>query len=667
MLLSAGIPSIIYDVSIIFGLAVFVLLVCSRLKIPTVLGFLITGVIAGPDALGLTQNKENISIFAEIGIVFLLFTIGIEFSLKDLVRIKRQVFLGGFIQLIGTVAVFSLLFLGFSIPFAESMMLGLLFAFSSTAIVLKVLHELGKINTEQGRSAMAVLVFQDIAVIPLMLLLPGLTQGESGISLHLLQLIFKAGITVLLVIYITRSVMPKLLYAVARSKSQELFLMTVLVICLSVAWLTAKMGLSLSLGAFLAGLIISESEYSHEAFSTILPFREVFTSFFFISIGLLVDLHFFASNAIFILTVTLLIVALKALISGFAVFVTQRNLRTALLSGLYIAQVGEFSFVLAGIAAEFKLISVDHYQLFLSISVLSMGLTPFAIEQADNIVGKALSFLSRFIKNLDQKRIIPDHSSDKTHRALHDHVVVIGFNEKGKVLSKLMRMAKIPFVAIDIDPEAIIKARRRNGDSVIYGNARKPEILKHAGVQEARLVVLTLHDTNEIESIIAVVKGLNERCRILAFAPAAEDFFKLYDAGANELVSEKFENAVEMGIRLLQKYQVPASEIEEQVGRLRQLNYTMERTIRYEQQGIPDVNLELPGMELVSVPINSNAESVGQSVGWLEERFFNKLKVLAIRRVADVLTHPTADELIKAGDRLVVFASRQDIESLNRL
>ena len=666
MLLSAGIPSIIYDVSIIFGLAVMVLLVCSRLKIPTVLGFLITGVIAGPDALGLTQNKENISIFAEIGIVFLLFSIGIEFSLKDLVRIKRQVFLGGFIQLLGTVSVFALLFFGFSIPFHEAMMLGLLFAFSSTAIVLKVLHELGKIQTEQGKSAMAVLVFQDIAVIPLMLLLPGLTEGSSGVSLHILQMLFKAGLTVVLVIYITRSVMPKLLYAVARSKSQELFLMTVLVICLSVAWLTAKMGLSLSLGAFLAGLIISESEYSHEAFSTILPFREVFTSFFFISIGLLVDLHFFGANAIFILTVTILIVALKALISGLAVFATQRNIRTALLSGLYIAQVGEFSFVLAGIAAEFKLISLDNYQLFLSISVLSMGLTPFVIEQADVVVSKVLSFLARYVKNIDTKRIIPDAPSGKTPLSLSDHVVVIGFNEKGKVLSKMMRMAKIPFVAIDNDPEAIIHARRRTGDSVLYGNARKPEILKHAGVQSARLVVLTLHDTNELELVIGAVRAISDRCRILAFAPAAEDFFKLYDAGASELVSEKFENSIEMGIRLLQKYQVSGKDIEDQVERLRQLNYTMERTIRYEQQGIPDINLELPGMELVSVQIKQGSSYIDSSIASVEKSFGGKLSVLAIRRVADVITHPEPHMQIKLGDRLVVFASRQNIEMLNQ-
>ena len=219
--------------------------------------------------------------------------------------------------------------------------------------------------------------------------------------------------------------------------------MTVLVICLSVAWLTAKMGLSLSLGAFLAGLIISESEYSHEAFSTILPFREVFTSFFFISIGLLVDLHFFGANAIFILTVTILIVALKALISGLAVFATQRNIRTALLSGLYIAQVGEFSFVLAGIAAEFKLISLDNYQLFLSISVLSMGLTPFVIEQAEAVVSKVLSFLARYVKNINTKRIIPDAPSGKTLLTLSDHVVVIGngqlvdYGTPGKILSKL--------------------------------------------------------------------------------------------------------------------------------------------------------------------------------------------------------------------------------------
>jgi CPA2 family monovalent cation:H+ antiporter-2 len=333
---------------------------------------------------------------------------------------------------------------------------------------------------------------------------------------------------------------------------------------------------------------------------------------------------------------------------------------------LYIAQVGEFSFVLAGIAAEFKLISLDNYQLFLSISVLSMGLTPFVIEKADALAGYFISVLARFVKNIDMKRIVPDGPGTKAALTLNDHVVVIGFNEKGKVLSKMMRMAKIPFIAIDNDPEAIVLARRRTGESVIYGNARKPDILKYAGVQSARLVVLTLHDTPEIESIIAAVKGINERCRVLAFAPSAEDFFKLYDAGANELVSEKFENAIEMGIRLLQKYQVSGQAIEDQVERLRQLNYTMERTIRYEQQGIPDINLELPGMELVSIQIKQGSSYIDSSIAALEKSFGGKLSVLAIRRVADVITHPEPEMQIYAGDRLIVFTSRQNIENLNR-
>ena len=303
MLLLNAIPPVLYDLGVIFVLAIMVLLICNSFKIPTVLGFLITGILAGPDLLNLVSAESNIDVFAEIGIILLLFSIGIEFSLKDLMRIRRQVFLGGSLQLFGTTIIVAVCGYLFDLKIKEALFIGLLFSLSSTAIVLKILQERGRLQSPQGRSTMAILIFQDIAVVPIMLLTPYLSADSAGFDWMFVWIILKGILTVSGVIVLSRFLMPKLLFAVAKSKSNELFLLTILMVCLSVAWLTAQLGLSLSLGAFLAGLIISESEYSHEAFGTILPFRDLFTSFFFISIGLLVDMGYFLNHIPVILIV----------------------------------------------------------------------------------------------------------------------------------------------------------------------------------------------------------------------------------------------------------------------------------------------------------------------------------------------------------------------------
>lgn len=668
MLAAGAVPEVIYDVSIIFGLAVFVLLVCSKFKIPSVLGFLITGVIAGPDALHLTQSKDDLSVFAEIGIIFLLFSIGIEFSLKDLIRIRRQVFLGGFIQVAGTTILAALINWFSGIGGMEAIMLGLLFSFSSTAIVLKVLQDIGRVHSPQGRSTMAVLIFQDMAVIPVMLLIPYFAPDSGGLDLKFFLTILKALLTVVVVLYLARVLMPKLLFAVAKSKSTELFLMTVLVVCLSVAWLTAEMGLSLSLGAFLAGLVISESEYSHEAFSTILPFREVFTSFFFISIGLLVDLDYIFNNPVTIVLGTLLILILKLLVGGLAVFLTGNNARVAFLSGLFICQVGEFSFILAGSAIELKLLDNSNYQLFLSISVFSMGLTPYFIEKSDrfsywlNKVFMSDNLKSRF-PGLIRSSIKPNTNDQK----FSDHLVIVGYSDIGKNISKVIKMAKIPFLALDSDPEIVLSSKNKRGTTVLYGNAANPQILKHAGIAQARMVVITIGNPEEVHSIVLAIRKIAPKCHVIATSRKTADFVKLYDAGANEIISEQFEISVEVVTRVLGRYLVARNEIDDFIVRLRQLNYDMERSIRYEQQGLQDYRLEISDTEIITIRIKETSPFLNKRLSELKLRSTYNISVLAIKRGANIIANPSGELEVIENDLLVIFGSHESIDTVSRL
>lgn len=668
MLAVGAVPEVIYDVSIIFGLAVIVLLVCSKFKIPSVLGFLLTGVIAGPDALHLTQSKDDLSMFAEIGIIFLLFSIGIEFSLKDLIRIRRQVFLGGLIQVAGTTLIAGLLTWISGIGGMEAVMLGLLFSFSSTAIVLKVLQDMGRVHSPQGRSTMAILIFQDMAVIPVMLLIPYFAPDSGGLDLKFFLTILKALLTVVIVLYLARVIMPKLLFAVAKSKSTELFLMTVLVVCLSVAWLTAEMGLSLSLGAFLAGLVISESEYSHEAFSTILPFREVFTSFFFISIGLLVDLDFIFANPVIIVFGTILILCIKLLVGGFAVFITGNNARVAFLSGLFICQVGEFSFILAGSVIELNLLSNRNYQLFLSISVLSMGLTPYFIEKSDRFS----YWLNKFFMSESLRNKFPGliHSSIKPNiheQKLKDHLVIVGYNEIGKNISKVIKMAKIPFIALDSDPEIVLSSKNKRGTQVVYGNATNAQILKHVGIAQARMVVITISNPVEVQAIVMAIRKLAPQCHVISTSRKTADFVKLFDAGANEIISEQFEISVEVVTRVLSRYLVTRNEIDDFIVRLRQLNYDMERTIRYEQQGLQDYRLEISDTEIITVRIRANSPFVNQSISELNMRSVYNISVLAVKRGANIMANPDEELEIIENDLLVIFGSHESIDKVSRM
>ena len=336
------------DILIIFGLSIMVLFVFNRLRIPAIVGFLLTGVLAGPYGLGLIKAIHEVEVLAEIGVVLLLFTIGMEFSLEALLRIRKSILLGGCLQVLLTILVtFVLASLQIGCTFGESLFIGFLVSLSSTAIVLKLLQEKAEMDSPHGQTSLAILIFQDLIVIPMMLFTPLLAGMGGEIGQSLLILFAKGAGVIVLVILSAKWIVPQLLYQIARTRSRELFLLTVVVLCFAIAWLTSSVGLSLALGAFLAGLIISESEYSHQALGNILPFRDVFTSFFFVSVGMLLDVGFVVENLLSVLTIVLIILTVKTITAGFTTVLLGFPLRTALLVGLTLAQLGEFSFILA--------------------------------------------------------------------------------------------------------------------------------------------------------------------------------------------------------------------------------------------------------------------------------------------------------------------------------
>ena len=382
--------SLLKDIVIIFALSTFVNFLFTKIKVPTIIGYLLTGVVAGPYLLGIISSPHQIELMAEIGVVLLMFTIGLEFSINHLFRIRRIVFLGGFMQLILTAGITMLIARLYRIEWEGALFVGFLTALSSTAVVLKLMQERSEITSNYGRTVLGILIFQDIILIPLLLFTPMLGGEVSDQSGQLLLLLVKTVFLVGLVYVGNRWLMPKILQLVAHTKNQELFLMSIFVICLSVALLTSEMGISLAFGAFLAGLMISESEYSHNAFGHLIPFKDTFTSFFFVSIGMLLDLGFVANHFGLVFFTILLVIVIKMVIAGGTAFVLGHTFRGTIMVGFALCQVGEFSFILAQSGMRYQIIPEYYYQLFLAVAVISMSVTPLLIMLSQPVANQLL-------------------------------------------------------------------------------------------------------------------------------------------------------------------------------------------------------------------------------------------------------------------------------------
>ena len=378
---------ILTDIAILFGVAVVIVMLCNLLKIPYIIGYLLTGILVGPSTLNLLRNTHDVEIFAEIGVILLLFTVGLEFSFSNLMKIKRYVLLGGLLQVLLTIGITALLIMMMGRGTPESVFWGFVTALSSTAIVIKLLQDRLEINTPHGRAILAMLLFQDIAVVPLMLFTPIIAGKSEGGMLSVLMMVGKLAGIALVAWVLAKYIIPRFFKEVMRARNQEVFLIATILVVLCITLLTQQMGLSLALGAFIAGLIIAETDYNHLAISCILPFRYVFISFFFISMGMLLDYRIFLSEPAAIAFWFLFIVLVKIAAGFLAAKSLQLTPRTSLMVGFGLAQIGEFSFILAKTGLDNELITSESYQIFLAVSILTMAASPFIISNATRLAG----------------------------------------------------------------------------------------------------------------------------------------------------------------------------------------------------------------------------------------------------------------------------------------
>jgi len=652
------------DIVIIFGLSIAVLFIFHRLRLPAIVGFLLTGIVAGPHGLALIKAVHEVEILAEVGVVLLLFAIGIEFSLKNLLQIKKSILVGGSLQVLLTIMAVFAIFSRFDQSMGESLFIGFLVALSSTAVVLKLLQERAEIDSPHGRTTLAILIFQDIMIVPMILFTP-LIAGMSVSSGQSLLFLFAKGIgIIILVIASAKWIVPKALYQIARTRNREMFLLSIIVICLGIAWLTYKAGLSLALGAFLAGLIISESEYSHQALGNILPFRDVFTSFFFVSVGMLLDMGFLLQRPGLILLIALAVMILKTIIACLAAFMLGHPIRIAILAGLALCQVGEFSFILSKSGVEYGLLSGDTYQIFLSVSVVSMAATPFIIAIAPH----AADILSRLPMPAKLRAgLYPVKGIEGVESICkEDHLIVVGFGLNGRNLSRAAKIAKIPYVIIEMNPETVM-AEKAQGEPICYGDATQEAVLEYANIKNARILVVAINDPAATRRITELARRLSPKLCIIVRTRYLQEMKPLYELGAKEVIPEEFETSVEIFTRVLTKYLVPRDEIEKFVSEVRADGYEMLRGLFRESVPFSEFKLNLPGFEINVFRVREGSPVVGKSLAEIELRKKYGVTLLGVRRDTKMMPNPSGDTIINANDLLVVLGPPDKVIKVGHL
>ena len=551
---------------IIFASSLVVIALFQRLRLPPVLGYLCVGLMIGPTAFNWVNESEELPDLAELGVVFLLFSLGLEFSLSKMIALRRVVFGLGSLQVLGTGAVLGALLISLGMPTTPALLLGAGLSLSSTAIVSKELSSLGEIFSSHGQNAIAVLLFQDVVAVLLLTLVPVFAGNSDQAWYWALPLTL--GKTIVLFIGLllaSRWLLPRLFHEVAAARSPELFVLLALVIVLLTAWLTHLLGLSPALGAFLAGMLLGESHYRHQIEADIRPFRDILLGVFFVSIGMLIDLQLFASHGLAILGLTLGLLAIKGTVVALLVKWRGSDGETAWRSGLALAQGGEFCFALMAQMQQNKMMPADFGGLLLAATFCSMLITPLLLRAAPHIATRLHRKPNEEVKLAEISALTAD---------LHNHVVICGYGRVGQSIGRALRNALQPYVALDTDPVRVQEAAI-NETCVHYGDSRRGELLLAVGLARAKLLVIAVDQSDIALLILQEARRLNSKVPILVRTRDDSQLTELKAAGANEVVPELLESSLMLASHALIMLGLPAHQVQERADQIRHDRYRL--------------------------------------------------------------------------------------------
>jgi CPA2 family monovalent cation:H+ antiporter-2 len=551
------------DLVVILGFGVLIVTLFHRFKLPSIAGFILSGILVGPQGLGLVNDVHQVEVFAEVGVALLLFGIGLELSLDKLRRLWKLILAGGFLQVSLSIMAAFAISRFFGLPYKSAIFLGFLLALSSTAIVLRGLQQRGEVDAPHGRLTLGILVFQDFSVVPMMLAIP-LLSGSDIPARDFLSTMLHSIAIVVGVLLAARLIVPRVLNLIARTRQRQLFILSIFLICIGTAWLITSSGASLAIGAFLAGLVVAGSEYRHQALADLISFREVFASLFFVSIGMLLAPSIILENIIPILILLMAILVGKSAITFIAATFMHLPLRVCLLAAVALAQVGEFSFVLLFAAQGTGLIEKSLESTLVAAAILSMFLTPFALSfgpQLASGVGK-IRRLTHFLE------VTPAEDANNMVKAMRDHVIIGGYGFAGRELAEALNKCTIPNVIVDLNVENVRKASREAGDAY-FGDVTSYDVLKKLGIEKAREFVVLINDPSAAEHAVKVARKIAPNLYIVVRTTYLLDIEPLLAAGANEVIPAEREAAVEVTSHVLSRHKADSRQIVEHCSKIR--------------------------------------------------------------------------------------------------
>jgi len=652
------------DLLLLLGAGVGIALVLQRFKLPTILGFLLTGVCIGPGGLGWFHSTEAISPISELGVMLLLFVIGMELSISQLVRIRKTVFVGGSLQVgltfLATAGIAALW--GLSGP--EAMFMGCLFSLSSTAVVLKMLQDRNEMTTTHGRNALGILIFQDLIVVPMMLAVPFLA-GDGGPWMPALSGLLLKSLGAFALTYLGgRFLVPWMFHRIARTHSKELFLLGTVLVCLAFSALTEASGLSLALGAFLAGLVISDSVYSHQATSVVLPFRELFSSIFFISIGMMLDISFVWEHLGSILLLVGGVLLAKSTITSFSMRLLHYPPATAWLTGLALFQVGEFAFVLSQVGMAHGLLQTETHQTFLAVSILTLMLTPVLFLRSGSI--------TRHLLPPAGAQRHPDATfSPNPESELENHLIIIGFGLNGTHLAHAAQAQSIPFAVLEIDPD-LVRKNRALGLPIHFGDGTDVHVLQGLTPEKAQAIVIAISQPEATRTIIRNIRQLAPSVYLIVRTRYVREMEELIALGADEVVPEEFETAVEIFSRVLGHYMVPLDRIDQFASQVRADNYALWQSSPMASKGrrntLKQRNDNALPFPIACVRVYADSGPLlNRSFAQLQLRKEHGIQVVAIQRSETWVAPLLPDETFQQGDVLYVHGESAALHRFHRL
>jgi len=641
--------TIIIDLLIILLVSLPIIFLFNKIKLPSIVGFLVAGMIIGPSGLQLIDINSEIEVMAEIGVILLLFTIGLEISLKDLLKSKEVLIFGGLMQVGFTIIISAILFIASGIDIKKSIFFGMLISLSSTAIVLKLLVDKQQIETPHGKISVGITIFQDLAIVPMILMIPLLSE-EKDVSI--LSVLIKLSIAFLIlsaVVVLAKVLMPKIIFQLAKLRIREAFTIGIILIVLGTAYVTELIGLSLALGAFIAGLILSETDYNYQVISDILPLRDAFNSVFFVSVGLLLDLSFVRDFFPLVIGISFGIIIVKSLVIILSILILRFPIRIAIITGLSLAQIGEFSFVFAQFGVDANLMLPDYYNAFLASTIFTMILTPVIFSIAPKVAEKF-----KDIKSDDNK------DSEKL-KELQNHVVIVGFGLNGKNLARVLKETGIEYVILELNP-VTVKTYKLKNEEIYYGDATREEVLLQTNIKSAKLIVFVISDNNAVINGIKIAKKLNPKIFIIVRTRFIMDVDKLHIAGADLVIPEEFETSLEIFSRVLQQYHIPPNIILKQRDILRGEAYQFLR-LETPEHPLSHLRKILAAGLTESFYVEETNPHIGKNLIELNLRHKTNTTIIAIVRSETVVANPSPTEIIMAGDSLIITGNHLAVDN----